>query len=177
MRGNMAHSCLLKASFTCVDGLPESEDTESCMIQLHDLQPQAANLSFSSQTSSLGMEQFPTLRGDWLVFPNSYLRRSEQVTKTKIQSRRRFGQGSHGCRDKKKAVLIRKGGTRITSPAQFQFQSSTKSNTSFTSSSLARYQLVNSNVSFQISYLLSPQSSDPDLRPHVRAVANPSDCA
>lgn len=54
-----------------MDGLSETGGVEVGIIQPHALQPQAANLSFSSQTSSLDMKQFPTPRGGWLVFPHS----------------------------------------------------------------------------------------------------------
>jgi len=59
MRGNLAHSCLFKASFTCVDGSPETEDPEGCMIQLHALQPQAANLSFQARQALWEWNSFP----------------------------------------------------------------------------------------------------------------------
>jgi hypothetical protein len=52
-RGNLAHSCLLKARFTTEGGLSDTLRTGT--IQPHDLHPHAAKLLFSNHTSSRPM--------------------------------------------------------------------------------------------------------------------------
>src|ERR1700687_4038527 len=54
-RGNLAHSCLLNASTTCVGGLAGSSTPGFWNIQLHMPQPHAAKVLSSSQISSLAM--------------------------------------------------------------------------------------------------------------------------
>ena len=54
-RGNLAHSCLSKASLTFSGGFPEAVGLGFGTIQVHALHPQAAKVLFSSQTSSLAI--------------------------------------------------------------------------------------------------------------------------
>ena len=58
--GNLAQSCSSNAFLTCVDDLPRAEGPGFGMTQLHAVHPQAANVRFSNQTSSLDiMGYFP----------------------------------------------------------------------------------------------------------------------
>ena len=54
-RGNLAQSCLLKASLTAAGGFSERSGPGLWTIQLQALHPHAAKLLFSNQISSLDM--------------------------------------------------------------------------------------------------------------------------